>query len=51
MLPSHAGLTVEKIDRLYFCSECKVVFLFKSDALEHQSILNHPKMHEMPFEE
>jgi|GEM_PF-3147931 hypothetical protein len=32
MLPSGVGVTVEKLDKIYFCIECRMVFLFRSDA-------------------
>jgi hypothetical protein len=32
MLPSGVGVTVEKLDKIYFCIECRIVFLFRSDA-------------------
>lgn len=44
-------MTIEKIDRLFYCTECKVVFLFKSDAIDHETASGHPRMHEIPFEE
>jgi hypothetical protein len=44
------GLTVEKIDKIYFCAECRMVFLFKSDADEHQDVNGHEGVREMPFE-
>lgn len=42
-------MTVEKIDRIYFCTECRMVFLFKSDADDHGQ-LGHSSLKEMPFE-
>jgi hypothetical protein len=42
--------TVEKLDRLYFCGECKMVFLFKADADDHERMKGHSRIHEMPFE-
>ena len=50
MMSPGAGMTVEKIDRIYFCTECKMVFLFKSDASDHQGIQGHSSLKEMPFE-
>ncbi|HEX2014751.1 MAG TPA: hypothetical protein VLA68_05950 [Nitrososphaera sp.] len=49
MTPAGVAATVEEIDRLYFCAECKMVFLFKSDSIDHERISGHAKMHEMPF--
>jgi hypothetical protein len=45
-----AGLTIEKIDRIYFCAECRTVFLFKSDAQDHEVLQGHANLKELPFE-
>ncbi len=50
MMQSGAGMTVEKIDRIYFCTECSMVFLFKADAVDHQKLQGHSGMNEMAFE-
>ncbi len=50
MLPAGAGVTVEKPDRVYFCNECRKVFLFKSDASDHEKMAGHAQIREMPFE-
>lgn len=50
MLPAGAGVTVEKLDRIYFCNECRTVFLFKSDASDHEKMASHVQIREMPFE-
>lgn len=50
MLPSGAGVTVEKLDKIYFCNECRTVFLFKLDASEHERATGHSQMREMPLE-
>jgi len=50
MMSSGAGLTVEKIDRIYFCAKCRMVFLFKSDADDHAELQGHTNLKEMPFE-
>jgi hypothetical protein len=50
MLPAGAGVTVEKLDRIFFCAECKTVFLFKADASDHEKASCHAQMREMPFE-
>ena len=47
---SGAGVTVEKLDRIYFCTECKTVFLFRADAEDHERTTGHTKMNEMPFD-
>jgi len=50
MLPAGAGVTVEKLDRVYFCAECKMVFLFRADVHDHEKMTNHAKAREMPFQ-
>jgi hypothetical protein len=45
-----ATTTIEKLDTLYFCGECKMVFLFKADAADHGRIKGHSRIREMPFE-
>ena len=50
MMSLRGGMTVEKIDRIYFCAECRMVFLFKSDAEEHQDVMGHAGIREMSFE-
>jgi hypothetical protein len=50
MSSSSTSVAIEKIDRLFCCAECKVVFLFESDAIDHQAASGHPRMAEMPFE-
>jgi hypothetical protein len=49
-MSTNGGLTVEKIDRIYFCAECRMVYLFKSDADDHQTETGHAGLREMPFE-
>lgn len=50
MLSAEAGVTVEKLDRVYFCNECRTVFRFKSDASDHEKMAGHTQIREMPFE-
>jgi hypothetical protein len=50
MYASSAEVTAEKVDRLYFCTECRIVFLFKSDVDDHEAISGHSKINEMPFD-
>jgi hypothetical protein len=50
MLPSGSGVTVEKLDKIYFCAECKTVFLFKVDASDHEKSSGHAQLRELPFE-
>jgi len=42
-------LAIEKLDRIYFCTECKSVFLFKSDVEDHREMSGHDGMKEQPF--
>lgn len=50
MMSQGAGMTLEKIDRIYYCADCGTVFLFKSDASEHKDMLGHSNLNEMPFD-
>jgi hypothetical protein len=50
MLPSGSGVTVEKLDKIYFCAECKTVFLFKADASDHEKASGHSQLRELSFE-
>ncbi len=50
MLPSGAGVTVEKLDRIYACTECKTIFLFKLEASDHEKASGHTQLREMPLE-
>lgn len=50
MLPAGAGVTVEKLDKIYFCAECRTVFLFKADASDHEKSSGHVQLRELPFE-
>ena len=50
MLPAGAGVTVEKLDRIYFCNECRTVFLFRSDAVDHEKAEGHAQIREMSFD-
>ena len=49
-MPTGAGVTVEKLDRIYSCAECKAVFLFKLDASDHEKESGHTNLREMPLE-
>ena len=42
-------LAVEKLDRIYYCTVCKSVFLFKSDVEDHSEISGHDGMKAQPF--
>jgi hypothetical protein len=50
MLPVGAGVTVEKLDKIYFCNQCRTVFLFKTDASDHEKIFGHAEIGEMSYE-
>lgn len=50
MLPSGVGVTVEKLDKIYFCIECRMVFLFKSDAAaDYERMSGHKELREFPL--
>jgi hypothetical protein len=49
MLPTGSGVTVEKL-KIFFCAECKTVFLFKADASDHEKASGHTQLREFPFE-
>jgi hypothetical protein len=40
---------MEKLDKIYFCTKCKSVFLFKSDVGDHDEIYGHNEFKVMPF--
>ena len=40
---------MEKLDRIYLCTQCKSVFLFKSDVEDHREISGHGDMKMRPF--
>jgi hypothetical protein len=50
MMPSGSGVTVQKLDRIYFCAECKTVFLFKLDASDNEKASGHTQLRHTPFE-
>ena len=50
MSTAGSGLTVEKLDKIYFCAECKIVFLFRADASDHEKASGHAQLRELPFE-
>ncbi len=50
ILPPGTGVTVEKLNRIYSCAECKAVFLFKLDASDHEKESGHTNLREMPLE-
>jgi hypothetical protein len=40
---------VEILDKLYFCKECKAVFLFESDVEDHVMLRGHKEIGIVPF--
>jgi hypothetical protein len=40
---------VERLDRLYFCVQCKAVFLFQSDVEDHQQASGHREFKSVAF--
>lgn len=51
MLPSGVGVTVEKLDKIYFSIECRMVFLFKSDAaVDYERMSGHKELREFHFD-
>ena len=49
MLALNSKLEMEKLDRLYLCTECKSVFLFKSDVEDHKEMSGHDDVKVRPF--
>jgi len=47
MLPVEAGVAVEKLDKIYFCNECRNVFLFNTDVSDHEKMSGHTEIREM----
>lgn len=45
----NSKLEVEKLDRIYVCADCKSVFLFKSDIMDHKEMSGHDDVKAMPF--
>lgn len=37
----NSGVTMERLDRVYVCTKCNSVFLFKSDVEDHRAMLGH----------
>ena len=40
---------VEKLDKIYVCSKCGVVFLFRSDVEEHEESAGHRRVCKVPL--
>jgi hypothetical protein len=45
----NSKLEVEKLDRIYVCTRCKSVFLFKSDIMDHREMSGHDDVKAMPL--
>ena len=45
----HQPVSVEILDKIYFCLECKNVFLFRTDVGDHQEMYGHEMVREVPF--
>jgi len=39
----------ERLDKIYYCTQCKSVFLFKSDVEDHEKIFGHDEVMVQPF--
>ena len=40
----------ETLDKMYYCVECEIVFLFKSDVKDHARTTGHEMIGRMPLE-
>lgn len=47
MLPGVAGVAADKLDKIYFCNECRNVFLFNTDVSDHEKMSGHTEICEM----
>jgi hypothetical protein len=50
--PEMSGLNenlVERLDKVYFCVQCKAVFLFRSDVIDHEEISGHQDAQTFPL--
>lgn len=50
-MTSLAAQVAKKPDKIYDCTECNAIFLFKSDVEKHGRQTNHDKMNTLPFGE
>jgi hypothetical protein len=41
---------IERLDKIYLCTECKEVFLFRSDIEDHELMLEHSDFTVLAFE-
>ena len=42
-------LAIEKLDKIYVCTQCKIVFLFKSDVDDHAEMTGQSDMKVQPL--
>jgi hypothetical protein len=42
---------VEKLDKVYVCNNCRVVFLFQSDVEDHNVTTGHKQMSVLPLDD
>lgn len=50
MMTHQSGAAVEKLDRMYYCANCRMVFLFKADVQDHTASHVGCKINEMAFD-
>ena len=49
-ITNDTAVTIERLDRVYCCMECKAVFLFSGDVIDHQEMFGHKdKFSEVPL--
>ena len=41
---------IERLDKIYYCNDCKLVFLFQSDIEDHGLFVGHDDFTALPFE-
>ena len=42
--------TGEKLDKIYYCADCEIVFLFQSDVENHTAGTGHTMIGQIPFD-
>ena len=47
--PAGTAVGFDVLDRLYFCLQCRTVFLFRADAQDHERDCGHAEISEFPF--
>ena len=45
----NSGMTMERLDRIYVCTKCNSVFLFRSDVEDHMEMSGHDDVKTAPF--